>query len=165
MTGQVDLSGLKDIILPIKPDWFPPAIGWWWIALLVVIAILGIISAWIHIHFSPLKYALRELKKKRHETKSPIHFAKEVSLLIKRVAIFRFGAQKVAGLSDEAWARFLSMHAFGKIDADLIKFVAFSAYLPDNGKQRFKMADVYHAGRLLIQNTLKGKTHERHNHK
>lgn len=165
MTGQIDLSGLKDIVMPIKPDWFPPAIGWWWLALLAVITLLGIISIWLHMHFSPLKYALRELKQKRHKTKSPIHFAKEVSLLTKRAAIFRFGAQKVAGLSDEAWARFLSMHAFGKIEADLINFIAFSAYLPDNGKQRFKMADVYYAGRLLIRNTLKGKTHECNNHK
>ena len=165
MMDQVDLSGLKDIVSPIKPDWFPPAIGWWWLLMAGIVLILGIVYVWVHVYFSPLKYALRELKRQQYQTKTPVCFAKEVSLLIKRVAILRFGSSKVASLTDEAWTRFLSMHAFGKIDGDLIKFIAFSAYLPDNGKQQFKKADIYHAGRLLIRNTLRGKAHECNNHK
>lgn len=164
MTPQIDLSGLKDIIIPTKPDIFPPAIGWWIVGLAGIILVLLGTWLFIHYYFAPLPYALRELKKHR-SAQSSVILAKEVSKLLKRAAILKFGATKIATLSDETWIRFLSAHAHAKIAPDIIKMIAYSSYLPDNKKSDISAHKIYIAARYLLKNILKDKKHECHNNK
>ena len=156
-TSQIDLSGLKDIIVPIKPDFFPPAIGWWIVIICILVGVLLIVGYGIHCYFSPLSYAMRELKKDYHQEKQPVRFAKNVSKLLKRAAILKYGIEKVGALSDDMWGRFLSLQSHGKIASDIIKFIAFSTYLPDNQKQSVSNKKIYEAARVLLQNILKDK--------
>ena len=156
-TSQIDLSGLKDIIVPIKPDFFPPAIGWWVVIICIFVGVLLIIGYGVHCYFSPLSYTMRELKKDYHQKKQPVQFAKLVSKLLKRAAILKYGTEKVGALSDEMWGRFLSLQSHGKITSDVIKFIAFSTYLPDNQKQSVSNRMIYDATRVLLQNILKDK--------
>lgn len=160
--SQIDLSGLKDIIIPVKPDVFPLAIGWWIVILGGIIVLLTGIGLFLHHYFSPLTYAYRELDKlkKRHKTQTQL--AKEISKLLKRAAILRFSAEKVASLCDETWERFLSAEAHAKITPDVIKFIAYATYLPDNEKSTIKISALYKAGRLLLKNILKDKNHDYH---
>ena len=154
---QIDLSGLKDIIVPIKPDFFPPAIGWWIVMIGGLIVFLIMVGLWVHHYFSPLSYALRELKKDYHQGKKSTRFAKNVSKLLKRAAILKYGREKVAALSDEIWMRFLSGQAHGKIVPETIKFIAYSSYLPDNQKKMVSDKMIYDAAKILLKNILKDK--------
>ena len=56
---ELDLSGLRDIHLPIEPSWWPPAIGWW--LLLAAFFVLLIIFALCYLYWytRPRQYALR----------------------------------------------------------------------------------------------------------
>lgn len=161
MTPQIDLSGLKDIILPAKPPVWPLAVGWWIVIVIGLILILGFISIFVHHYFSPLSYAQRELKKLKKQNDSAAKLAKEVSKLLKRAAILRFSAEKVAALSDEMWERFLLAHAHSKIDPTVIKFIAYSTYLPDNKSTSVTAQAVYKATHLLLNNILKDKKNDR----
>lgn len=162
MQQQIDLSGLHDIIEPVRPAFFPPAPGWWIVLIGGILVLLAAVFAGVHFYLSPLQYALRELKKSRRRSSSSVQLAKEASKLMKRAAIFRFGAQKVAALSDTAWSRFLFLQSRGKIAKDVLKFIAFSTYLPDNEMNQVSKAKVYFAARKLLKYILKGKNHERH---
>ena len=157
MEQQIDLSGLKDIIEPIKPDFFPPAIGWWIVMVGGIICLLILIGLWVHCYFKPLSYALRELKKDYHQGQNPVRFAKNVSKLLKRAAILKYGRERVAALSDEMWMRFLSGQSHGKIDVEIIKFISFSTYLPDNKIQKVSDKMIYDATIILLKNILKDK--------
>ena len=157
MGTAIDLSGLKDIIVPVKPDFFPPPIGWWIVILGILVGILVLIGYGVHRYFSPLSYALRELKKEYRQAQKPVRFATNVSKLLKRAAILKFGPEKVGALSDEMWERFLSLQSHGKIASDVIKFIAFSTYLPDNQKKAISDKVIYEAAKVLLKNILKDK--------
>lgn len=159
---QPDLSGLHDIIEPIQPSFFPPAPGWWLVLIATLIALLISIFGVMHHYFSPLPYALRELKKSHRRTRSAAALAGEVTKLLKRAAILRFGSQKVAALSDTAWVRFLFLQSRGKISKETLKFIAFSTYLPDNDHTPMSKKKVYRAAQKLLKYILKGKKHEHH---
>lgn len=154
---QIDLSGLKDIIIPIKPDFFPLAIGWWIVMICGVIALLIIVGLAVHHYYLPLPYALRELKKEYSQNKTPVRFAKNVSKLLKRAAILKYSSEKVGALSDEMWMRFLSQQSNGKIIPEIVNFIAFSTYLPDNQKKSVSKKVVYDAAKILLKNILKDK--------
>ena len=111
----------------------------------------------MHYYFSPLSYALRELKKDYRQGQKPVRFAKNVSKLLKRAAILKYGRERVAALSDETWMRFLSGQSHGKIEIDIIKFIAFSTYLPDNQEQKVSDKMIYDATKILLKNILKDK--------
>ena len=157
MERQIDVSGLRDIVEPIKPDFFPPAIGWWIVMVGGIICFLILIGVWVHYYFSPLSYALRELKKDYRQGQKPVRFAKNVSKLLKRAAILKYGRERVAALSDETWMRFLSGQSHGKMDVEIIKFIAFSTYLPDNQEQKVSDKMIYDATKILLKNILKDK--------
>ena len=76
---------------------------------------------------------------------------------MKRAAILQYGRERVAALSDEMWMRFLSGQSHGKIDVEIIKFIAFSTYLPDNKIQKVSDKMIYDATIILLKNILKDK--------
>ena len=82
--NEIDLSGLKDIHIPIEPSWWPPALGWWF-ALIGGIILLGS-GVWCFFYWltRPRQYALRELKRFYQTTDNIVFFAKQVSSLLKR---------------------------------------------------------------------------------
>lgn len=113
MNPQADpLTQLRDIHLPEPVPLWPPAPGWW---LLGVVAILVVIAGWwaYRRRFSPVRRtALRELDDdlaafRRHGDGQA--FATQLSRLLRRYAVARFPHAEVAGLSGEAWLRFLDM--------------------------------------------------------
>lgn len=157
MTMPVDLSGLKDIVVPTEPAFFPPAIGWWIVMIGILVLLLSIIGYGVHYYFLPLSYALRELKTDYRKKGKNIYFAKSVCKLLKRAAILKYGAEKVGHLSDEMWYRFLSQQSHGKIEQGVIKFIAFSPYLPDNKKQLVSDKMIYNAAKELLPHILKDK--------
>lgn len=155
MQNNVDLSGLKDIIIPTAPAWFPPAPGWWVVigcALGLCLLTLTLSYLW---YVNPRTYALRELKQLKQTALSPTAFAKEASLLLKRIALLRFGVTNVAKLSAEKWEAFLNAHAKGTIDSKEIKFLAFSIYLPENSRNTPSIDSLYESVKRMIKQLFK----------
>ncbi len=100
---------LRDIHLPPVPGWWPPAPGWWLLAGLSAILILLLLLLWQR--GRRLRYrrqALRQLVclAQTGEITSHVLLA-ELSTLLKRAALCAFPEEHCAGLSGEAWLRFL----------------------------------------------------------
>lgn len=109
--SQDPLNNLRDIHLPEPVSFWPPAIGWWGLVAIVVLALLAGYWAYKKARQPDIrKDAHRELEQlvnSQSKNPSPHQFYIEMSVLIRRIAISVFGRERVAGLTDEKWLRFL----------------------------------------------------------
>ncbi len=100
---------LKDIHLPEPVGWWPPAIGWW--ILLVLIVMMVFLSYWFYkklTHRTIIKTAMKILQDiKQDTTLSEEQKLTRLSALIRRVAISVFPRKDVAGLTGKRWLEFL----------------------------------------------------------
>jgi hypothetical protein len=123
---------LRDIHLPEPVGWWPPAPGWW-LLVLVLLAVIGfLLWQWRRQQRGerPLELALSELEylqgKYGANTKDLL---REVSVLLRRVAISQYGRETVSGLTGAAWVKFLDDKAgrplFGKRLAHLLTEVPY----------------------------------------
>jgi hypothetical protein len=106
------LAQLRDIHLPPWPAVWPPAPGWWVLALLIV----GFGATFIGLAY---RYYYRRRRRQRaiiaalhlardnYAVQDAPRFAAEVSMLLRRVALTRFPQRQIAGLSGTAWLDFL----------------------------------------------------------
>ena len=103
---MIDLSELKPLHISSEPDLFPLAWGWW---IMIFSVLLTAFLLFLFIRFLMRRekrlalIELRHLKKASDET-----FISEVNALLKRVAIIRYGAEKVASLYGKEWIDFLN---------------------------------------------------------
>ncbi len=100
---------LRDIHLPEPISWWPPAMGWWIVALLILLTIAA--SIWLIkrlIRKTAVKSAKKLLLKIQQNTHLDDH-AKlaQISILIRRTAISIFPRAQVASLTGNAWLEFL----------------------------------------------------------
>ncbi|MDZ7750273.1 MAG: DUF4381 domain-containing protein [Gammaproteobacteria bacterium] len=110
--AQDPLAELRDIHLPDPVSWWPPAPGWWLLALVVLVA-LGLAS-----------WALRRYLKRRRRSRRVLAevdalaaayrrdgdtqaLCSGLSLVLKRAALAAWPRQRVAGLTGTAWLEFL----------------------------------------------------------
>ena len=105
------LKGLHDIHLPAPVSIWPPAPGWWLLALLIVLLLLAGIWLWRRHRRSAYKRAalkqLHRLQQALQQGQPGTPIIVELSILLRRAAISRYGRQQVAGLQGEAWLEFL----------------------------------------------------------
>lgn len=99
---------LKDIHLPDTIGWFPPAIGWWLVAVLIPVLIALLYFAYQRLTrkttLKTAKILLATIKT------SPVDNAQkltELSALLRRVAISVTPRSQTAGLTGQAWLAFL----------------------------------------------------------
>ena len=105
------LADLHDIHLPMDPGWWPPALGWWLLAMVILLVLFGIVY-WIvrKVRRGRLRRRSRKLLGAidRHPdfTELPsVVFA--ISSLLRRCAIATFPREQVAGLCGSEWLAFL----------------------------------------------------------
>lgn len=153
---NIDLSGLKEVKMPVEPSWFPLASGWWFLFVIFVFLCLLTSSVALRSYFSAKAYALRMLKVLKNASISDIEFAKEVSKLLKRVAILKFGANQVARLSDEKWAEFLKAEGLG-LTQEQATFIAYAAYVPEDAGDKLTKKELYPAVRSTLIHLFKRK--------
>jgi len=112
---------LRDIHAAAPPAFWPPAPGWWLLAVLVA-ATLGY-GVFVLIRY----YRRRRLQQRilatldeleSAEFDNPALFVSAVSTLLRRVALMRFRRSEVASLSGDAWLRFLDATGGGGTFAD-----------------------------------------------
>jgi len=114
--GQDPLAGLRDIHLPEPLGFWPPAPGWWVLALLGL-ALLAGLAYWLHRYLRRARFRRRvqQTLPPRPETSSSAYLG-ELNALLKRVARHHYGAASVDALSGEQWIDFL-MRTDPELDA------------------------------------------------
>jgi len=100
------LSELRDVIYPVDPGFWPPAIGWWIVLILVILSLIGAVYLFRSIY---LRLAETSFVKEVDALTllQPREAVVELSILMRRIAITRFPRNSVAGLSGEDWLQFL----------------------------------------------------------
>jgi len=105
------LQGLRDIHLPAPVSFWPPAPGWWILALLIVVLLIAGIWWWRRwqgraYQRSALKQ-LHALQSRLHAGEAESHIIADLSILLRRAAMTRYGREQVASLQGKAWLEFL----------------------------------------------------------
>ena len=106
---------LKDIHLPEAIGWWPPAIGWWLLA--VLIPLLIVFLYWFYKRLTR-KTAIKTAKKnlaaiKQNPALDNNQKLRELSMLIRRVAISVNPRTEVASLTGRQWLAFLDKSVTG----------------------------------------------------
>lgn len=103
------LAQLRDIHLPAEPTWWPPAPGWWLLALLVLglLACLGWRILQILRSRRYRRIAERELQRLAAAVPGPQQPA-QINALLKRTAMAAYPDRPTAGLWGDEWVRFLA---------------------------------------------------------
>ena len=105
MNDELPLRG------PDMPDplsWWPPAPGWW--ILLIVMLIIAFALRWWLRRPRPVDYwveAQKQLKRIQRTTDGHLLQLQQISSLLRRMAILRFGRQESASLTGIAWLELL----------------------------------------------------------
>ncbi len=113
MENQVDpLSQLIDIQLPVAPSVWPPAPGWWVLALLALLIIFAICKKITRYNKAnrPTKEFIRRINNLEIDSKNPRSCFDFLSAILKQYAIHKFGREAVSGLSGSQWIDFLDQH-------------------------------------------------------
>jgi hypothetical protein len=110
------LYQLRDIHGPDPVSWWPPAPGWWLLAVGIVL------SLWLLWKIIPLlripfvmeltwrwdaSRQLRELRRRVRKEQDPKQSAAELSELLRRIAMARLGRNACAGLTGGDWLQWL----------------------------------------------------------
>lgn len=101
---------LRDIHLSEVASWWPPAIGWWLLA--IIIALFIFLGYWLYRRPRHAKLALKSAKIKLAELKQDSGLdggqkLARLSILLRRVAISLSPDRTVAGLTGQAWLAYL----------------------------------------------------------
>lgn len=107
---------LRDIHLPAPIGWWPPAPGWWLLLGLLLTVVFLLVRMWLKHRagqqsdwFGLAKAELERLQASYHT--EPLALLRELSVLLRKVAISRYGRDQVAGLTGTAWLDFLDRKA------------------------------------------------------
>lgn len=100
---------LRDIHFPEAVSWFPPAIGWWFVAILIPISSYFLIAL---IQRLRKKTAVKEAQKllkhlQQNDSLSALEKVRELSILLRRVAVGHSQNANVGGLTGRAWLDYL----------------------------------------------------------
>jgi len=106
------LANLKDIHHPLPIDFFPPAAGWWIVAicLLTILVTLLILIYQRWRKQAPIRAALRQLKALESQYQNQpnhLNLVNEVAILLKRLSLTRHAREEVAGLTGKQWLEYL----------------------------------------------------------
>lgn len=112
MNGADPLEQLRDIHLPAAIGWWPPAPGWWGIVALLLI-LLACVAIWRIQRYRKMAYKREALAQWQQinarflNDRDVAQLLAELSVLLKRTSITRYGRDQAAGLAGEQWLAFL----------------------------------------------------------
>jgi hypothetical protein len=106
---------LKDIHEPEAIGWWPPALGWWILA--VAIPLLIILLVWLYKRLTR-KTAVKSARKilaliKQDTAQDSLGKLRDLSMLVRRVAISVSPRAKAAGLTGRQWLAYLDSSVTG----------------------------------------------------
>lgn len=140
---------LRDIHLPEAVSWWPLAIGWW---VLIGIAVAGLLAAAWQYHRKARERAairgLRAVARALADGSAPAACVQRTSMILRRFAMSVAGHAPVAGLTGDAWLRFLdSRWGRDEFSAGAGRVLIFGPYAPP---ERVSAADVSALNALCI---------------
>lgn len=136
MNPQADLlSQLRDIHAAPAAPWWPPAPGWWFVALLLAVAmLLGLRFAWTAVRGAWRKRCLQrwvdDIEANIDPLAAPQEFLCNINRVIKLVALEAFPDQHCAHLQGEAWSGFVQAHLGDSPDTACLGVLADGPYRP-----------------------------------
>jgi hypothetical protein len=136
MTPADPLAQLRGLHLPAPIGFWPPAPGWWALAGVAVVAIVATVVLLRRRRRSLGHHALREAARIAETASDVRAFVAALSELTRRVAIQRFGAERVAALHGADWERFLvetgppARRGRRAVDPEAARLLALAPYAP-----------------------------------
>lgn len=110
MMPQAELP-LRDIHLPEPISWWPPAPGWWMLAVFVLVVIGLLILAMRLWRRGQLRRdarsALSQIRTSHEQHDNAHRLAADLSVLLRRISISRYPQSEVAALTNQEWLTFL----------------------------------------------------------
>ena len=102
---------LRDIHAAAPPAFWPPAPGWWVLAVLLLVVLL-VTGLWLIKHLRQRRYRRQILDEFERITRcyskdNCAEFIAAQSTLMRRIALKRYSRSQVASLTGSAWLRFL----------------------------------------------------------
>jgi len=109
--NQTAVLDLRDIHAAPPPAFWPPAPGWWLLAVIVLIALV-VLAVWAWRRYRRHRQEqliLLEVERLSncYSIENSIGFITDISTLLRRVAIRRYSLAAVASLTGADWLRFL----------------------------------------------------------
>lgn len=107
MTPQSSQDVLRDIHLPDAISWWPPAIGWWILLFLIILAIVFIPKIYRHLTFIPFnKVAISRFENiiiSYNNDKNAKNLVIDTSKLLRQIAMTYYGREEVAHITGTKW--------------------------------------------------------------
>ena len=128
MQPEIDLSGLRDLHFIAQPSIWPLPMGWWFLLVCLVLAVLGLVVCYVNWRKCPSVYACRKARQIAMNVTNELSYLKNLSQLLKRVAIVADGRPAVASLSDKKWQNFLCHRIKGIFSEEEAHLIAFAPY-------------------------------------
>lgn len=108
---------LRDIHLPQAVSWWPPALGYWLLPLLLVLLWLVVITvrSWLRRHSvkKVIKNQLTDLEAEYAITQDAQLLVQKLSMLLRQVCLYYFPGSECAALTGENWLVFLDKQLSG----------------------------------------------------
>lgn len=102
---------LMDIHAPGLPEFWPPAPGWWLVAILTLLLLIWAgFKLWRYIELRRQREQILGLLtqlEQQFEPNRAAHHLGQLSILLRRVALTRFPRHQVAALTGTDWLKFL----------------------------------------------------------
>lgn len=129
-TNVQDVLQLRDIHLPVPIGWWPLAPGWYALLALMVLGLGSVIYLFLLRKRQRVKReALRLLESYEHAFQQGIAVevvCAQISELLRRVALYYYPRENIAGLQGEAWLQFLQdttrKKVGGQVPTDVARF-------------------------------------------
>jgi hypothetical protein len=107
VSEQELLAQLRDVQLPVSPGWWPPAIGWWVVAVLLLGLIVALVFWFRHWRANRWRRAALKQHQAIVNGSDDVQRVRELSVLMRRVALNVGPRSRVAAATDQAWLRVL----------------------------------------------------------
>lgn len=136
---------LRDIHLPEQISWWPPALGWW---LLPILLLLVIYLSFKAIKFFNRKTAFKSAKKillqvKHDNELNDYDKLCQLSIWLRRVAVSIAPRSEVAGLTGLKWLEYLDHNMTGKPFSEGVGRIFTEAPYQDNKKIQVDLSELF----------------------
>ncbi len=158
LASERDLSGLKDVILGQKPSLFPLPIGWWCVIILCCLLLFCFFFLIKRTFFpSTYLYTKKEIDALKKKNLTPVQTAKELSKILKRIAILKFGSEQTASLTHQEWKKFLKDKSHDPSLTKEIDLISKASFLPPEKNVAISNKCLYNYAEKWAKTVLKGK--------